>query len=421
MTTMQMVGAASGWEDVNWHNIDWAKAHQTVKRLQTRIAKAVREGRWGKVKALQWLLTHSFYGRAIAVKRVTENQGKKTPGVDRETWDTPESKAKAVMSLKRRGYRPRPLRRVFIPKANGKKRPLGIPAMKDRAMQALYLLALEPVAETQADPNSYGFRPMRASRDAAEQCFIALAKRDSAQWVLDADISGCFDNISHDWLITNIPMDKVILQKWLKSGFVWQNQWFPTEAGTPQGGIISPTLCVRIVVVSIDPETRGRQRKNEVARYGQSFKDRAVARLLPPESVAVQTLARELSISAATLARWRAEALSQPVGERGWSAGARFEAVLSTAAMDEASKGAWCREHGVYPQTLEQWRTAALQALDESEEVARQALREKKAERGRIKELERDLRRKEKALAEAAALLVLSKKLEAIFPKDEDA
>lgn len=188
-------------------------------------------------------------------------------------------------------------------------------------------------------------------------------------------------------------------------------------------GHVSPiqALCVRIVVVSIDPETRGRQRKNEVARYGQSFKDRAVARLLPPESVAVQTLARELSISAATLARWRAEALSQPVGERGWSAGARFEAVLSTAAMDEASKGAWCREHGVYPQTLEQWRTAALQALDEPEEVARQALREKKAERGRIKELERDLRRKEKALAEAAALLVLSKKLEAIFPKDEDA
>ena len=243
MTTMQMVGAASGWEDVNWHNIDWAKAHQTVRRLQTRIAKAVREGRWGKVKALQWLLTHSFYGRAIAVKRVTENQGKKTPGVDGETGDTPESKAKAVMSLKRRGYRPMPLRRVFIPKANGKKRPLGIPAMKDRAMQALYLLALEPVAETQADPNSYGFRPMRASRDAAEQCFIALAKRDSAQWVLDADISGCFDNISHDWLITNIPMDKVILQKWLKSGFVWQNQWFPTEAGTPQGGIISPTVA----------------------------------------------------------------------------------------------------------------------------------------------------------------------------------
>lgn len=243
MTTMQMVGAASGCEDVNWHRIDWVRAHQTVRRLQMRIAKAVREGRWGKVKALQWLLTHSFYGKAIAVKRVTENQGKKTPGVDGKTWSTPESKAKAVMSLRRRGYKPQPLRRVFIPKANGKERPLGIPTMKDRAMQALHLLALEPISETLADPNSYGFRPMRASRDAAGQCYNALAKKHSAQWVLDADISGCFDNISHDWIVANIPMDKVILRKWLKSGFVWKNQWFPTEAGTPQGGIISPTLA----------------------------------------------------------------------------------------------------------------------------------------------------------------------------------
>ncbi|MFA7095946.1 MAG: group II intron reverse transcriptase/maturase [Gammaproteobacteria bacterium] len=242
MTTMQMVGAASGPE-VDWHSINWAKAHQTIRRLQMRIAKAVREGRWGKAKSLQWLLTHSFYGKAIAVKRVTENQGKKTPGVDGETWSTPESKAKAVKSLRRRGYQPLPLRRVFIPKANGKLRPLGIPTMKDRAMQALHLLALEPISETTADPNSYGFRRERASRDAAGQVFIALAKKRSAQWVLDADISGCFDNISHEWMIANIPMDKVILQKWLKSGFVWHDRMFPTEAGTPQGGIISPTLA----------------------------------------------------------------------------------------------------------------------------------------------------------------------------------
>lgn len=242
MTAMQMVGATSGCEVV-WHGIDWAEAHQTVRRLQMRIAKAVREGCWGKVKTLQWLLTHSFYGKAIAVKRVTENHGKKTPGVDGETWDTPELKARAVMSLKRRGYRPQPLRRVFIPKANGKMRPLGIPTMKDRAMQALYLLALEPISETTADPNSYGFRPERASRDAREQCFIALASKQSAQWVLDADISGCFDNISHDWMLANIPMDKAILRKWLKSGFVWKGQMFPTEAGTPQGGIISPVLA----------------------------------------------------------------------------------------------------------------------------------------------------------------------------------
>jgi len=242
MMTMQMVGASS-CRGVDWHSIDWAKAHQTTKRLQTRIAKAIREGRWGKAKALQWLLTHSFYGKAIAVKRVTENQGKRTPGVDGVTWDSPEAKAKAVTSLRRRGYKPQPLRRVFIPKANGKLRPLGIPTMKDRAMQALYLLALEPISETRADPNSYGFRPGRASRDAAGQCFNALAKKDSAPWVLDADISECFDNISHDWMIANIPMDKEILRKWLKTGFIWKGQMFPTESGTPQGGIISPVLA----------------------------------------------------------------------------------------------------------------------------------------------------------------------------------
>lgn len=240
--TTSAVGAASDWE-VAWHDIDWTKVHRTVKRLQMRIAKAVRERRWGKVKALQWLLTHSFSGRAIAVKRVTDNHGKKTPGVDGETWNTPESKARAIGTLRRRGYQPQPLRRVFIPKANGKLRPLGIPTMKDRAMQALYLHALEPIAETLVDPNSYGFRPYRACRDAAAQCFITLAKKHSAQWVLDADISGCFDHISHRWMIANIPMDKTILQKWLKAGFCWKGRLFPTEEGTPQGGIISPILA----------------------------------------------------------------------------------------------------------------------------------------------------------------------------------
>ena len=239
MTVTTMTGAASDGE-TDWHSIDWAQAHRTVRRLQRRIAKATRERRWGKVKALQWLLTHSLHGKMLAVKRVTENQGKRTPGVDGETWSTPVSKAKAVTSLKRRGYRPSPLRRVYIPEANGKKRPLGIPTMQDRAMQALHLLALMPIAETTADPNSYGFRPERASRDAAEQCYCVLGNRYKAQWVLDADIAGCFDNISHDWLLANIPMDKAVLGKWLKSGFVWKNRMFPTEAGTPQGGILAP-------------------------------------------------------------------------------------------------------------------------------------------------------------------------------------
>ncbi len=196
MTVTIVAGAASG-NEVIWHGIDWVKAHQTVRRLQMRIAKAVRDKRWNRVQALQWLLTHSFYGKAIAVKRVTENRGKTTPGVDGETWNTPATKARAVMSLRRRGYQPQPLRRVFIPKANGKSRPLGIPTMLDRAQQALHLLALEPVAETTADPNSYGFRPMRACRDAAVQCFNALNRPYHAPWVLDADITCCFDASSY--------------------------------------------------------------------------------------------------------------------------------------------------------------------------------------------------------------------------------
>lgn len=243
MTTANISVGASSYRETEWHSINWENAHLTVRRLQVRIAKAVSVGRWNKARALQRLLTHSFYGKAIAVKRVTENHGKKTPGVDGAIWNTPELKTKAIHSLKRRGYQPLPLNRVNIPKANGKLRPLGIPTMKDRAMQALHLLALQPIAETTADHNSYGFRPERASRDAVGQCFSMLAKKRSAQWVLDADISGCFDNISHEWLLANIPMDKVILQKWLKSGFVEKGRWFATKTGTPQGGIISPTLA----------------------------------------------------------------------------------------------------------------------------------------------------------------------------------
>ena len=236
---------ASSGSEFDWHRINWAKCHQRVRRLQARIVKATQKGRQGKVKALQWLLTHSFSGKALAVKRVTENQGKRTPGVDGETWSTPETKSHAILSLRRHGYRPLPLRRVYLPKSTGKQRPLGIPTLKDRAMQALHLLALEPVAETTADKNSYGFRPERSTADAREQGFIALARKQSSPWILEGDITGCFDNISHAWMMEHVPMDKVTLGKWLKAGFVYQRKLYPTAAGTPQGGIISPTLANR--------------------------------------------------------------------------------------------------------------------------------------------------------------------------------
>lgn len=229
----------------HWHEIDWRKCHEKVRTMQARIVKATQAGNWRKVKSLQWLLTHSFSAKALSVKRVTENQGKRTSGVDGKLWDTPEAKLNAILSLKRCGYKPSPLKRVLIPKANGKQRPLGIPTMQDRAMQALYLLALEPVAETVADENSYGFRQERSTADAQEHCFNLLAKRQSARWILEGDIEGCFDNISHQWMLDHIQIDKVMLHKWLKAGFVYQRQLFPTEAGTPQGGIISPTLANR--------------------------------------------------------------------------------------------------------------------------------------------------------------------------------
>ena len=227
----------------NWDRIDWTKAEQAVKKLQARIVKAQKEGRHNKVKALQWTLTHSFYAKALAVKRVTSNGGGCTPGVDKEIWDTPKAKMQAITQLKRRGYQPMPLRRVHIKKSNGKLRPLGIPTMKDRAMQALYLMALEPVSETTADTRSYGFRKERCCMDAIQQCHNILRKGYSPEWILEGDIKGCFDHISHEWLLANIPMDKAILRKWLKCGYVFNKQMFPTEEGTPQGGIISPTLA----------------------------------------------------------------------------------------------------------------------------------------------------------------------------------
>ena len=236
-------GSALSHAPNDWYAVDWRRVERNVRGMQIRIAKATRDGRWRRVKALQRMLTRTLSAKLYAVRRVTQNQGARTAGVDRELWDSPESRRLAVDRLKRRGYKPLPLRRVFIPKANGKERPLGIPTMHDRAMQALYLLALEPVAESTSDPNSYGFRQNRSTADAMGQLRVCLSRKDSSQWVLEADIKGCFDYINHDWLERNVPMDTTILRKWLKAGLIYKGQLQATEAGTPQGGIISPTLA----------------------------------------------------------------------------------------------------------------------------------------------------------------------------------
>jgi RNA-directed DNA polymerase len=241
MTAVATPAGAVSHNVVDWNAIDWPKAHRIVRRLQARIVKATQVGRWGRVRALQRLLTHAFSAKVIAVKRVTENQGKRTAGIDQIIWDTPEKQALAVSTLRQHGYRALPLRRVYIPKSGGTgQRPLSIPCMHDRAMQALYLLGLAPIAETRAEPNAYGFRLERSTADAMDQCHRILSQRRAAQWILEGDIRSCFDRISHDWLLAHIPMDKAILKQWLGAGFMDKDLLNPTETGVPQGGIASP-------------------------------------------------------------------------------------------------------------------------------------------------------------------------------------
>src|SRR6516162_9319910 len=204
MTAVATPAGAARNTTVDWHSINWKKVQRTVRRLQVRIVKAVREGKWHKVKALVYVLTHSFAGRALAILRVINNAGAKTPGVDNVCWRSAEDCAAAFLLLRRHGYRPQPLRRVYIPKSNGQKRPLGIPTMTDRAMQALYLLGLDPIAETLADGQSYGFRLERCCTDALDECHKILrgphgGDSRGPDWVLEGDIKSCFDRISHGW------------------------------------------------------------------------------------------------------------------------------------------------------------------------------------------------------------------------------
>ena len=233
--------AASNTIDA-WEDIDFSKAENYVKKLQKRIAVAFSNDDFDKMTYLQHTLIHSFYAKALAVRTVTSNKGKSTCGIDNVLWDTPEKKLQAVYELNRRGYKSKPLKRIYIPKTNGDKRPLSIPTMKDRAMQTLYKFTLEPIAEVTGDENSFGFRKNRSAKDAVIKC-IAILSENSNQWVLKADIEACFDNISHEWVLKHIPLDKKVLYQFLKSGYLEEVLYHSTDKGIPQGGSISSVIC----------------------------------------------------------------------------------------------------------------------------------------------------------------------------------
>jgi len=232
-------------QPLKWQNINWTAAEGQVRRLQERIFRATQNGEHAKVKNLQKLLVRSTATKMLAIRQVTQqNQGKRTPGVDGVVVDTPEVRVQLLQEgLNLKGYRPKPVRRVYIPKANGKTRPLGIPTVKDRVTQAVVKFALEPEWESRFEANSYGFRPGRSTMDAITALHTTMNKRGCSEWVLDADISGCFDNISHDALLNRLPVFTKVIRRWLKAGVLEFGRKSHSPAGTPQGGIISPLLA----------------------------------------------------------------------------------------------------------------------------------------------------------------------------------
>jgi RNA-directed DNA polymerase len=242
---MQRAANVTSGDQVDWHAIDWKHVYRTVKNLRQRIFRASRDGDLKRVRSLQRLMLRCRANVLESVRRVTQvNQGKDTPGVDQKLATTPEARGRLCTQLSQLElHRVHPVRRVYIPKRKGK-RPLGIPTIVDRCVQAMVKNALEPFWEARFEGSSYGFRPGRGCHDAIEKLFRVARPNTTRPWVLDADIEGAFDHIGHTALIRaigNFPARELIKQ-WLKAGYVEDAMLHPTETGVPQGGVVSPLL-----------------------------------------------------------------------------------------------------------------------------------------------------------------------------------
>ena len=232
---------------IEWSNVNWREVNRQVRNLRQRIFRATQAGEYNKVRSLQKLMLRSTSNTLLSVRRVTQvNAGKNTAGVDKLTVTTPAARSQLVEYLSPcQPWKAKPARRVYIPKASGKLRPLGIPTIIDRCLQAKVKNALEPSCEAEFEGSSYGFRPGRGCHDAIAKIYSLARPNKLKKWVVDADITGCFDNIDHQFLLDTIgPVPgRELIKQWLKAGYVENGVFHDTEAGTPQGGVISPLLA----------------------------------------------------------------------------------------------------------------------------------------------------------------------------------
>lgn len=251
----------------DWELINWKKIYAYVKKLRQRIFRAEQLGQKRKLRKLQRLMIRSKANLLLSIKRVTQiNKGKKTPGIDGQIALTSKDRLELFNLLKTyniKYIRLRPAKRVYIPKKDGKMRPLGIPIIKDRIFQNIVKNALEPQWEARFESSTYGFRPKRSVQDAMVNLFTKLSSRSTRKWIFEGDFKGCFDNLNHENIVDclmGFPA-KSAIQKWLKAGFVDNNSFSDTDFGTPQGGIISPLLA-NIALHGMEEELGVRYRPN---------------------------------------------------------------------------------------------------------------------------------------------------------------